>query len=81
MIVFSKKTERFINYVSSQFDSHYSRSKIYMPIKGLVQANLYFEKPNEGNVKFVINKNELLKDKINAEIYDMLPEKMYYTKL
>ena len=52
MIVFSKKTERFINYVSSQFDKHYSTSKNYMPIKGLVKAKLYFEEPNEGKVKF-----------------------------
>ncbi|MCB0537593.1 MAG: hypothetical protein KDE33_08700 [Bacteroidetes bacterium] len=80
MIVFSKKTERFINYVSSQFDKHYSTSKNYMPIKGLVKAKLYFEEPNEGNVKFVIDKDELPEDKIAPEIYELLPEKMYYTK-
>ena len=58
MIVFSKKTQRFLNYVESQFNKQYSKSKDYMPIKGLVEAKLYFDKPKV-NVKFTINKEEL----------------------
>lgn len=80
MIVFSKKTERFINYVSSQFNKQYSKSRNYMQIKGLVQAKLYFEEPEDEKVKFIIDKDELPSEKIAPEIYELLPDKMYYTK-
>lgn len=79
MIVFSKKTERFLNYVTSQFNKQFNKSKEYMPIKGLVKAKLYFEEP-VSEVKFVIEKNELNKEKIDEKIYSQLPETMYYTK-
>lgn len=79
MIVFSKKTERFLNYVTTQFNKQYGRSKDFMPIKGLVEAKLYFEKP-VSDVKFIIEKKELSKEKIDEKIYNLLPEKMYYTK-
>ena len=53
MIVFSKKSDRFFHYVSSQFNKEFSKSKDFMPIKGIVEAKLYFEKPEE-EAKFVI---------------------------
>lgn len=79
MIVFSKKTERFLNYVTSQFNKQFNKSKDFMPIKGLVEAKLYFEKPLT-EIKFVIEKSELTKDKIDEKIYVQLPDTMYYTK-
>jgi len=79
MIVFSKKTERFLNYIESQFNKQYSKTKDYMPIKGLVEAKLYFNKP-KATVKFVINKEELSEEKIDQKIYSQLPDTMYYTK-
>lgn len=79
MIVFSKKTDRFLEYVTSQFNKQYSKRKDFMPIKGLVEAKLYFEEPKE-EAKFVIQKEELERGKIKSEIFEELPETMYYIK-
>jgi hypothetical protein len=79
MIVFSKKSDRFFNYVSSQFNKEFSKSKDFMPIKGIVEAKLYFEKPQE-EAKFVIQKDELEQGIIQEEIYRQLPDIMYYLR-
>ncbi|MFT4969237.1 MAG: hypothetical protein ACI9O4_000983 [Chitinophagales bacterium] len=79
MIVFSKKSDRFFNYVSSQFNKEFSKSKDFMPIKGIVEAKLYFEKPSE-EAKFVIQKDELDEKIIQEDIFRQLPDTMYYLK-
>jgi hypothetical protein len=79
MIVFSKKSERFFHYVSGQFTKQFSKTKEFMPIKGLVEAKLYFEKPLE-EPKFIIQKDELEEQMIPEEIYRQLPDTMYYLR-
>lgn len=79
MIVFSKKSERFLSYVAWQFNKQYNKSKSFMQFKGLVDAKLHFEKPVT-DIKFVIDKSELCQDSIDEKIFAQLPDTMYYTK-
>jgi len=75
---FTKKTKSFISQIAKNINENINEEiSDFIQIEGPITGKLYFKQPKEENVKFTINKKEL-KDKVNQNIYNKLPENMFF---
>lgn len=75
---FTKKTRSFIVLIAKNINNKFNHDIAdFIEIDGPVSGKLYLNQPKEENIKFTIDKEEL-KDKVAQNIYDNLPEKMYF---
>ncbi len=73
-----QKTRSFLGLVAKNLNEKFTdNASDFIEIKGAISGKLYFSQPQEGIVKFTIKKEEVAK-KIKEEIYEKLPETMYF---
>ena len=75
---FTKKTKSFIALIAKNINKKFNDDIIdFIDIDGPITGKLYLDQPKEENIKFTIDKVEL-KEKVSENIYDKLPEKMFF---
>ena len=78
MFSFVKKTKSIIIFISRKINSNFKEENTeFIPIDGPIAGKLYFKKPSEKMVIFIIEKHEL-EPRVNKDIFDKLPEIMYF---
>ncbi|WP_298286871.1 hypothetical protein [uncultured Lutibacter sp.] len=75
--IFTKKTKSFTRFVANNINKNYeNKLNDCIEIKGAISGKLFLIRPQE-NVKITFTKEEL-EGKVDKEIYDKLPDLMYF---